>query len=169
MIDSSTIVIIGSIGAPHGIKGWLRVNSYTRPKENIFEYEPWLLQFKNQWRELQFTAYECSHNRLLVKLADCDDRNQASLYTNANIGVFRSQLPALSNDEYYWSDLENLTVINQQGVILGQVSHLFETGSNDVLVVKGEKEYLIPYIFDQYILHIDLENGRIEVDWDPDF
>ncbi len=104
-----------------------------------------------------------------VKIAGCDDRNQAGLYTNAEIGVYREQLPQLGGDEYYWSDLENLTVINQQGIILGQVSHLVETGANDVIVVKGEKEHLIPYILDQFILNIDLKNGRIEVDWDPEF
>ena len=106
---------------------------------------------------------------MLIKIAGCDDRNQASLYTKAEIGVYRKQLPLLGDDEYYWSDLENLTVINQQGVILGQVSYLFETGANDVIVVKGEKEYFIPYILDQFVLKGDLKNGRIEVDWDAEF
>ena len=167
--DKNPIVIIGSIGAPHGIKGWSKVNSFTRPKENIFYYSPWLIKLKEQWQEIEFTEHQPSHHRLRIKIAACDDRNQASLYTKAKIGVYRKQLPQLDLEEYYWTDLENLTVINQQGVILGQVSYLFETGANDVIVVKGEKEHFIPYILDLYVLNIDLENSKIEVDWDPEF
>jgi 16S rRNA processing protein RimM len=103
-----------------------------------------------------------------VQLKDCYTPEEARAFTNVSIGVFRDQLPPLPNNEYYWSDLEGLTVVNLQGIELGTVAYLFETGANDVIVVQGTKEHLIPYVPGPIIKNVDL-NKRIEVDWDPDF
>ena len=88
---------------------------------------------------------------------------------DCEIAVPREQLPELAENEYYWSDLQGLTVVNLDGIELGEVSHLFETGANPVVVVKGERERLIPYIWGQAIRDVDLQAGRMIVDWDPDF
>ena len=106
---------------------------------------------------------------LLVKFPGRDTPEDARLLTGANICIKRSQLPALENNEYYWSDLQGLTVINTENINLGVVNHLLTVGNNDVLVVKDKREYLIPYLMGQYVLSVDLANKVIRVDWDVDF
>jgi len=165
---SSDIVIIGKFGSPHGIRGWVKVHSFTQPLDNILNYHPWLFKLKNHWEPLVYTEVEQHGNQLLVKLKDCEDRNTAESYTNKEIGLYREQLPALPEGEYYWKDLEGLNVMNKQGNCLGKVDYLFETGSNDVLVVKGDKEYLIPYLPGSTILKVDLAEKVIFVEWDPE-
>jgi len=106
---------------------------------------------------------------LAVLLPGFDDREQAASLVGLQIFVRREQLPATAKDEYYWSDLEGLEVKTTNGVLLGRVSRLMETGANDVLVVQGDREHLVPFVQGQYITGVDLESGQIEVDWDPDF
>ena len=103
---------------------------------------------------------------IVVKFANYDTPEQSRLLTGKNIAITRSQLPPLKKGEYYWSDLKGLTVINQKGVELGKVTYIIATGSNDVLVVKGDKEIAIPYLLDEVIKSIDLELGQILVDWE---
>jgi len=106
---------------------------------------------------------------LIVKIAHCADRDQASRYIGKDIEVARNQLPELEEDEFYWTDLIGLSAITKEGVGLGHVSRLMETGSNDVLVVKGERERLIPLLWDNVVVRIDTDKGVIVVDWDPEF
>ena len=161
------MITIGKFGRPHGIVGWLRLISFTDPRENIFHYPQWFIETEQQWQPLPYQDYEIQPQQFLVKLADCHTPEQAARYTNKSIAIPREELPALSEDEYYWSDLEGLTVINTQGITLGKIDHLLATGANDVMVVKGEKEILIPYI-NSVLRKIDLKQGRILVDWDLD-
>jgi len=105
----------------------------------------------------------------VVRLAGCADRDQAQLLIGCEIGIRRDQLPTLQPGEYFWNDLIGLQVLNLEGEDFGQVDHLLETGANDVLVVKGERERLIPFVMKQVIVEIDLEQGRIRVDWDKDY
>ncbi len=164
-------VVIGQIGRPQGIHGGMRLNSYTQPLENILSYQPWLIQKQGTdiWEEFHCKKVEHHAKGMIIFLQEIDDRTAAACYTQANVAVMRHQLPALSEDEYYWSDLEGLNVKTQDGIFLGIVDHLFETGSNDVLVVKGEKTHLIPYLRDNTIINIDLINKVIWVNWDPSF
>jgi 16S rRNA processing protein RimM len=164
------IIIVGRLGAPHGLQGHLKLVSYTQPRDNIFQYQSWLIQRNQQWQPLTtLPEHQVRHQKLLVRLPDCHDCDQARAYTNAFIGIYRHQLPELTSDQYYWSDLHGLRVINQQDEDLGTVDHLLATGANDVLVVKGEREHMIPFVLHQYVLKVDLAAGRIDVDWDADF
>ncbi len=104
----------------------------------------------------------------MVKLPGCDNRDQAKQYTNQEIYISQGQLETLAPDDYYWSDLIGLEVINQEGAVLGVIDSLLATGANDVMVVKGEREHLIPYI-ENSVLDIDLSKKQVTVDWDPDF
>lgn len=169
--DASKWVVVGLLGSPHGVKGWIRINSFTQPPENILDYQPWLIKGKNeqQGKMMEYEKVEHHAKGMVVLLKGITDRNVAAQYTQCEIAVERSQLPVLSENEYYWSDLEGLNVINQDNVLLGKVDHLFETGSNDVLVIKGEKQHLIPYLMGNTIINVDLENKTISVDWDPEF
>lgn len=164
------MIVVGCLGSPHGIQGWLKLFSYTQPPNNILNYPNWYLQTKSGWQPIvpEATQAEASAKHIRIKLVGCDSPEQARLYTNTLIAVTRDQFPDLGSDDYYWSDLEGLAVVNTRGIALGQVDHLFSTGSNDVLVVKGERERLLPYITD-VVLKVDLEARQILVDWEEDF
>ncbi|OIN10382.1 ribosome maturation factor RimM [Oceanisphaera psychrotolerans] len=169
-------VVVGQLGAVYGIKGWLKVNSFTDQPEGIFDYQPWLIKDGSSWREIQFTGWKRHNKSLICKLADIDQREQAQLLTGADIAVSAELFPALPGDEFYWRDLIGCRVQNIKGYDFGLVSHLMETGSNDVLVVKanandafGQRERLIPFLDDQVIKSVNLQDRIIEIDWDPDF
>lgn len=162
-------IVVGIVGSVYGVKGWLRIYSFTEPKENILNYQPWQLYKDGSWIEIRIDEARMHGNEIVVKLAHCDDREAARSFTNAKIAVKRTQLPTLPLNEYYWTDLIGLQVVTIAGISLGVVEKLMETGSNDVLVVKGERQRLLPYLPHQVIKAIDLERGVIEVDWDPEF
>ncbi|MGB5734238.1 MAG: ribosome maturation factor RimM [Thiohalocapsa sp.] len=159
------LVVLGRVGGLYGVRGWVRVISETDPLENILTYSPWLMSGK---------AHEVAEGRrhgkgLVVRFAGCDDRDQAAGLVGREISVRRDQLPPARPDEFYWADLEGLDVETLEGVSLGRVSHLFDTGANDVLVVRGDRERLLPFVWGDIVRDVDLESGKIKVDWDPEF
>jgi len=158
-------IALGRIGSPHGVRGWLRVFSDTAPPENILAYQPWLVG----GREVAVVAGHRHGKALIAQLAGCDDRDAAEALKGQTIAVRREQLPPPRADEFYWVDLEGLAVCTCDGVRLGRVSHLLATGANDVLVVQGERERLLPFVWEQVIRDVDFARDRILVDWDPDF
>ena len=161
--------MIGKISGVFGVRGQVKVYSYTEPKENILTYDPWMLGSDGDWKPYKLVSGKLQGKGLIVQFEGCEDRDLAQSLVGQEIVIDKSQLPETEADEYYWSDLEGLTVMTTQQVELGRVSHLFETGSNDVLVVKGDREYLIPYIRERVIKQIDTDAGQIIVDWDPEF
>jgi 16S rRNA processing protein RimM len=161
-------VVLGKISGIYGIKGWVKVFSETDPPGNILGYAPWRLQQGASLREVAVAEGRVHGKGVVARLEGCSDRDQAALLVGAEISIPRHCLPAAADGEYYWTDLEGLAVRNQQGIEFGRVDHLFETGANDVLVVRGERERMLPFI-DQVIRQIDLEQGIITVDWDADF
>jgi 16S rRNA processing protein RimM len=132
------------------------------------KYQPWALLHLGAEREVVGAKGRMSAKGLTVKLHGIDDRDAAQALAGAEVWVPRSRLPAPSPGEHYWVDLEGLEVVNREGVVLGRVSHLFETAANQVLVVGGERERLIPYL-DDYVLGVDFDAKRVDVDWDADF
>ncbi len=158
---------LGYISAVHGIKGWVKVHSWTRPMEAILDYQPWLLG--EDKRSVKIIDGRKQGKGLAALLPGFEDREQAATLVGLQIFVRRDQLPATAKDEYYWSDLEGLDVHTTKGEMLGRVERLMETGANDVLVIRGEREHLVPFIQGQYVTCVDLEGGLIEVDWDPEF
>lgn len=167
---STDLVIIGRVGAVHGVKGAVKVHSFTEPKEQILDYHPWLIHHNHQWQALKVLSTHWHGQFLLVQFENFSDRDEVRLLTNADIAVSRSQLAPLAENEYYWRDLIGLTVYTPDGTLLGVVDSLLETGANDVLVVKNDKkEHLIPYLLGQFIQEINLEEKRIIADWDPEF
>ena len=158
----------GRFGKTHGIKGWLRIISFTDPPEKIFTYQPWYIKKEQQWQQVHFENNQQHGKSYIVKLPNIDTPETAQSYVNLDIWIDHQQLPKLPKGEYYWSDLEGLQVINQSDQILGTVNHLMATGANDVLVVKNGKKHLIPYI-DDVIIKVDLKEQVIRVNWDADF
>lgn len=185
--EVSDKVILGRITGVYGVQGWVKVFSYTDPMESIIDYSPWYIRAANRkkapWTELKLAAGKRHAKTVIVKPENCNDRDQAMTYIGSEIAIEQEQLAALKGkDEYYWRELFGLRVVNQQGIELGVVKTLMETGVNDVLVVVSEKEAvaaegtevelkerLIPWTMNNAIIAVDMEQGVIEVDWDPDF
>jgi 16S rRNA processing protein RimM len=147
----------------------LKVFSDTSPRENIVNYSPWRLRLDGRSEMREVNSGRLQGKLVLAKLVGCDDRDQAEALIGAEIAIPRSALPATRPGEYYWADLVGLAVITTDGVELGRIDRLFETGANDVIVVAGERERLVPYVWEQVVRQVDLEGGVMTVDWDPDF
>src|SRR3989304_949185 len=167
-MTSASPVVIGRFGKTFGILGWIKVISFTTPKENILKFKPWLIQKNKVWEEVCFEDSKQHASNIVVKLPNYNSPEDAAHLTNINIGVLREQLPKLRGEDYYWEDLIGLEVINKEKVNLGIVQSLIATGSNDVLIVMGERKRLIPYI-SNVILNVDLASKIIEGDWEGDF
>ena len=158
-------VVLGRIAGVYGVRGWVRVFSDTDPKDNILNYSVWLVN-GTPYRVLEGRKHG---KGLVARLEGCEDRDQAAVFFDQAIAVYRDQLPPPSPDEFYWADLEGLSVQTINGEPLGQVSHLFGTGANDVLVIKGERERLLPFVWDEVVKDVDFDANVIRVDWDPEF
>jgi 16S rRNA processing protein RimM len=168
--DEQRLVTLGRISGAHGIKGWVKVHSETSPRENIVHYSPWVLVRGGRREERDVDAGRLQGKAVVAKLAGCDDRDAAEALAGAEIAIPRAQLPPTSAPgEFYWADLVGLEVRTLEGALLGRIVQLFETGANDVIVVQGERERLIPYIWQQVVRDVDLEAGVMLVDWDPAF
>lgn len=165
---SSQRIVLGKVGAVHGVKGFVTIHSDTSPPENILNYQPWQLKRRADWAPITVTAKRVMGRKIVVQFNDCDDRELAKQYTNAEISVERGQLPDLPDGDYYWTDLEGLAVQTLVGTPLGVVDYILPTGANDVLVTKGETTTLIPFIQPNIVTKIDLENALITVDWEVD-
>lgn len=175
--SNQAYVVLGEITTVFGVKGWVKVRSFTEVEDSIFEYAPWTIRINNQIEQLVIEDARYQNKGMTVKIEGCDDRELAKRYAGAQIVAPRDQLPEIEDEEqFYWSDLEGLEVCNLDGYKMGTVSHVLETGANDVLVVKalsrdafGMKERLIPYVWEQVIKKVDLESKVITVDWDAYF
>jgi 16S rRNA processing protein RimM len=173
---ASDTLVIGIIGAPYGVKGWVKITSHTHDLDGVFAYTPWLLgqvqegtvYVVDQWR---------THNKgLVAKLIGVEDRDDAERIKNLEISIKAEMLPELDNNDVYWRELVGMQVITDKGYNLGVIKELFETGANDVLLVKanlndafGQKERMVPYLLDQVIKQVDRQAKTVTVDWDPAF
>jgi len=169
-------IILGKVGAVYGIKGWLKIHSFTDETEAILDYFPWSLKLGSNTQTVEITDWRKHNKVLIVKVAGIDDRDEAQAFVGSEILTNEAALPELSQDDFYWRDLIGMSVVTNKGYDLGVVTDMMETGANDVLVVKAnlkdgfsKKERLIPYLFEQVIESVSIENKQICVDWDPGF
>ena len=169
--DSKQRVVLGRVSGLFGVKGWVKVYSETDPPANILDYSLWYLNLSGHWQAFELQQGQVHGKGIIARLGKCTNRDEASPLLGADIAIDRDQLPKLANNEYYWSDLIGLEVLNLNGENLGKVDHLLETGANDVLVIIGtdRQEILVPYIKDDVVKQIDLENGTMQVEWDLDY
>lgn len=165
----SNAVIIGQIGAPHGVKGWIHVRSFTEPSNNLKNFSEWNLFLRDQKNSKVLKVEEIREhsNHFIVKLKDIEDRDTAASFTNCKIAIERDTLPKLNDKEYYLADLLGMSVYNEaeNGQLIGVVTDFFETAASDILVIKGEKEYLIPCVLGEHIVDICLNKKEIRVTW----
>lgn len=162
-------ITVGKIVSAHGVRGAVKVFSETDTPSNILKYRPWYLRRQGQWVEAKVLGGHPQGAAVVAQLEGVNDRDAAQALAHTDVAIKRSQLPALKQGEYYWADLVGLKVLNQQDVELGVVRELFATGANDVLVVQGEVERLIPYVTGVIVLEVDLKSGIMRVDWEPDY
>jgi 16S rRNA processing protein RimM len=169
---SDAKLLLGKIVGLYGIEGWIKLESYSEPRTRIFKYSPWFVRSVDAAIEREFATVSgrAQGKGIIAQLPGIEDRDAAAALVGADIRVLRSALPKPKRGEYYWVDLEGLSVTNMQGIAFGRVSHLFSTGSNDVLVAHdGERERMVPFVIGQYVQEVDIEGGRIVVDWDAEF
>ncbi|MFC5699228.1 ribosome maturation factor RimM [Pseudomonas sp. GCM10022186] len=167
-------IVLGKIFSVHGVRGEVKVYSFTDPLDNVLDYRRWTLRRDNEVKQVEVASGRVHGKVLVVKLKGLVDREIARTYAGFEICVPASELPELDEDEFYWHQLEGLHVINQDGQLLGRIDHLLETGANDVMVVKpcagslDDRERLLPYT-EQCVQSIDLDAGEMRVEWDVDF
>lgn len=160
---------VGKITGAFGIKGWIKVFSFTDPKENILDYTPWILKKDAKTKQVKVIEGKVQGKFVVALVTGVNDRDIAAELAGWEVLIDQDQLPEPEPDEYYWSDLIGLQVETVQGEILGVVDSLIETGANDVIIVAGERQRAIPFIQGQSIVNIDLDAKKIIVDWDPEF
>lgn len=171
------LVAVGRVTTVHGIKGWVKIHSFTEPESNIIDYQPWWLAMPDGPVRIDVDECRPATRGFLAHIAGVDDRDQARLYCQRDILVPRESFPEAEEGEYYWHQLEGMRVVSVFGgqeAALGVVTGFMETGANDVMVVAGDADSrdrlqrLIPFV-DDFIVGIDSDAGLIRVDWDPDF
>ncbi|MFC3120818.1 ribosome maturation factor RimM [Agaribacter flavus] len=172
MSSASGKLVVGKIGAPNGVLGWVKINSFTQHPTDIFDYIPWFL---GDSRQIKVDQWRTHGKALVAKLVGIDSRNDAELIKNLEISVEESQLPEL-DDGFYWKDLIGMQVVTSKGYNLGTIKQMFETGANDVMTIKandndafGQTERLLPFIYDEVVLEVNKADNTVTVDWDPGF
>ena len=170
-------LVVGRITTVFGVRGWVKVHSFTEQVEVLCSYKPWLIATASGIQQLEIDDWRRHGESLVVHIKDIDDRDLAQTWCGNDILVDKGNFPDLNTDDYYWHQLEGLAVIahhEDQQVRLGVVKSILETGANDVLVVKGDsesidpEERLIPYV-DEFVVKVDLAEQKIDVNWDPAF
>lgn len=161
-------VVLGRITGLFGVRGWVKVFSYTEPREAVLNYKRWLLRKHDEWQSVTVAEGKRHGKTVIVRVEGFDDRDRSAELIGSEIGTPRDEMPEAGEGRYYWSDLEGLRVVRDDGSELGTVEYLLETGAHDVMVVTGETERLIPFVRDKVIVDVDLDEGLITVDWEWD-
>jgi 16S rRNA processing protein RimM len=170
MSDNERRILLGRIVGAFGIRGQIKIESWTEPRDAIFRYQPWILRdAQGNERVFEGARGKESGKHLVATFPDVTDRDVVDAMRGTDIYVPRSALPPPKAGEFYWVDLEGFRVVNLEGVDFGTVSHLFSTGANDVLFVRGDRERMVPFVEPDFVTSIDFDGGLITVDWDPDF
>jgi 16S rRNA processing protein RimM len=156
---------VGRLGAAHGVRGWLRVQSFTDPPQRLFEWKRWRLQSGTEVNVLEVRP---QGKGWIARIEGIDERDAASRLTGQVVLVDRGELPETTGREHYRSDLVGFEARNVEGALLGVVDHFFDTPGNAVMVINGTREYLVP-VSAQHLRSVDRQARRLVVDWPEDF
>lgn len=172
--DASELIKIATLKKPYGIKGWLWVFSETDNRADVFKMSPWWMKTATGFKPLTVANWREQGAGLVASFVEIPDRNVAETMNGTTVWVHKDNLPTLDEDEYYWSDLVGLTVINEQGENLGVIKEMFETGAHAIISVKptadslDKEERLIPWHSD-VVLKVDLVAQVMNVAWGSDY
>jgi 16S rRNA processing protein RimM len=171
MDTSVEYIPVGKISGAFGVKGWVKIYSFTDPRENILSYSPLYLSRKGEWVEVKVVEGRLQGKGVVMSLDGVTDRDQVLPLVGVELAIAKTQIKPAGKDEYYWSDLIGMSVVNIQDEQLGHVESLLENGAHDVLVVvnKDKTERLIPFVLDDIVELVDLDNKVIRVDWESDY
>ncbi|WP_428086445.1 ribosome maturation factor RimM [Candidatus Thioglobus sp.] len=170
-------LLIGQINGLFGIQGWVKIFSHTHPRKNILAYQPWHIELNGVWTTLEIVKGRIQGKTIVAQLKDVNDCEVAKNYIGTQLYIEKSQRAKLPKGEYYWDELTGLEVINKEGIVLGKITSMVDTGSNSVMVINGKKEsssskdnkeHWVPYI-KPFLIAIDMDKRQILVDWDEDF
>lgn len=169
--DTPGYLVFGRFVGLWGVRGGIKIYSYTRPPSNIGLYSPWYAcRIRDgDWQKLIPVEVTPKGHGLVAYLAGCTSREEAEGLIGIDVMIRREQLPALPAGEHYWAELIGLEAVTPEGERLGSVVDLIETGANDVLVVQGQKRHLVPFVSGIYVRRVDVAQGRIELDWGGDY
>lgn len=163
-----SLICVGHVLGARGLGGWVRVFSHTSPRDNILNYSPWFID-RGDGLETFEVEGQRQGKHVLARIDGIEDRTQAERLTGCQLYIRQQQLPALDAGDYYWSDLIGLAVETLQAEPLGKIAAMMETGADDVMVLEGERERLIPFVMDEIVREVDLGNRRLVVDWSPEY
>jgi 16S rRNA processing protein RimM len=170
MNDPTRRILVGRIHGAFGVRGEVKLESLTEPQGNLVRYQPWILRdAAGREREVSGAKARVGGKGLIGTLPGTEDRDAAEALRGSELFVPRSALPPPKDNEFYWIDLEGLRVENLEGVDFGRAAFVFPNGANDVLVVRGDRERMIPWVRPDFVRELDFDAGRILVDWDADF
>ncbi len=162
-------IIVGKINGFHGVKGFIKVFSESRPREGILDYSRFFMKRQGDWKILEVEVGQKHSKHILLKFKGYDSRDAVEPLLGTELFIERADMPELEDGSVYWTDLYGLKVINHDNVELGIIDDIFETGANDVIAVKSAKgEILIPFSLEYIIMEINLEEGYVQVDWDEE-
>jgi 16S rRNA processing protein RimM len=161
-------MVLGRVSALFGVRGWVKVFSYTEPREALLQYKDLLIGRDGAWQPAELIEGQQHGKSVIALFKGFDDRDEAAALIGAELGVHRDKLPVPKDGQYYWSDLMGLKVVHRDGTVLGTIDEMLETGAHDVMVVKGEVERLIPFVREKIVINVDLSEGRVDVDWEWD-
>ena len=161
-------LLVGKINGFFGVQGWVKIFSYTKPRKNILEYQPWYFINNESYQVIEIISGREQSKTIVAQVKGIDNRDEAVQLIGKDLYINKEQLPELDDDEHYWHELTGFRVINKNEVDLGIVDYLVDTGSNHVLVTKGDTEHWIPY-FDPFLVSVDRNKKVISVDWDENF
>ncbi len=162
-------VAVGRIAGLFGVRGWLKVYSYTDPRDNVVSYSPWYLVLDGQSRQVKVLSGRAHGDTVVALIEGVQDRDAAAALVGSEIEVDRAVFGKAGREQFFWADLQGMKVQTLAGESLGVVDHLFETGANDVMVVVGERRHLVPFLYGRVVTGVDAEQRLITVDWDPGF
>jgi 16S rRNA processing protein RimM len=163
--DSSALIQLGFVGAPFGVRGWIKLRSHTDPPERLLEHRSLQIGREGAWRTFQIEATGRSGGALTAKLVGIEDRDQAAALRGSEVCVPRAELPQRNDKDFYRADLIGCDVVNLAGTPLGVVQHFVETPAQALMVVRGEKEYWVPAV-PLHLRRVDLTARRVVVDWE---
>ena len=162
------MIVLGRISAPFGVRGWVKIQLFTQNPEHLLGRPTWSLGRDDSWREINVIEAQAHGNSLIAELAGIESREAAAPLKGMQVAVERARLPPAEENEFYWADLIGLAVRNRQGEVYGEIAEMLATGANDVMVVRGERERLIPFV-GHVVDSVDLKARSVIVDWPADF
>ena len=162
--DPSALIQLGLVGAPFGVRGWVKLRSHTDPPEGLLQHRTIQIGRVGAFTEYRIEARGKSGGALTAKLVGVDDRDQAAALRGAGVWVRRDSLPPPKAKEFYQADLIGCEVVNLAGEPMGVVSHFVETPAHTLMVVRGAQEFMVPAL-PRHLKRVELEVRRVVVDW----